>query len=78
MKLKYRIQEWLADRFASVQYPNITAANSRTRGHSGPHWNHKMPFMTRMLITTICFMVVVICLVILGAFGVAIYSVLMT
>lgn len=50
MKLKHRIQDWLADRVSWVQYPDIRPVNpaARAASRTGFKFKHAMPLGKRL------------------------------
>jgi hypothetical protein len=46
--LKYRLHEWAADRFDSVQYPSIRATTDAGKLRAPIRFAHAMPFWSRV------------------------------
>ena len=78
MKLTHRIQEWLADRFSSIQYPNIRPANELTRAasRSGFRFTYPMSIGKRIDTFLFSFLLLLIGLVALFFVGLFIYLLL--
>lgn len=78
MKLADRIQEKLADRFSSVQYPNIRPADKSTReaSRTGFRFNTAMPLGKRIDLFLLSFLLLLIGLVAACVVGFLIYAVL--
>jgi hypothetical protein len=58
VSLKYRVQEWLADRFTWVQYPNLSRAGSPVR--RGLRWKFPMSAGARLDMVLISLFVAVV------------------
>lgn len=78
MNLADNIQEWLANRFSSVQYPNIRPADHTTRNASrtGLRFRTAMPFGKRIDLFLLSLGLLVIGLIAAGVVGVLIYALL--
>jgi hypothetical protein len=46
--LKYRLHEWAADRFQSVQYPSVKSMNDAGNLQAPIRFAHAMPFWRRV------------------------------
>ncbi|NMM21846.1 MAG: hypothetical protein HHJ15_18155 [Rhodoferax sp.] len=71
MKLKYRIQEWFADRVSWVQYPDI-----RNLQHQTLRFKHSMPWENRVGLALFGFVALAFSLAILGVLALGIYLVI--
>lgn len=65
----YRAQEWAADNFKGVQYPEKTAKK--------PFFKHEMPWSTRVLLVLFAMIVLPLCAIALffiGLFFVSVFT----
>lgn len=72
MKLRHRIQEWLAERIKWVQYPNVRAEHEPMI-----RWNRQMPWEHRVLLAlygVIALAVSSVMLFFLGIFFLALFT----
>lgn len=78
MKLRYKIQEWLADRVSWVQYPNLRPADGFTRAasRSGYGFKEPMPPFKRLALLLGGSLLVLVGLAVLGALFFALYLIL--
>ena len=72
MKLRYRIQDWLADRVDWVQYPDIRRGAMDQR--SKLMFANRMSFGQRIDLLLISLFILFVGTLALGAIGIVIYS----
>ena len=72
--INHRVREWAADRFSSVQYPNIYPADHVTAEASASmRWKYAMPWYERMGLAVLSSAVIVISLIVLAALLFVVY-----
>lgn len=73
MKLKHRIQEWAADHFKSVQYPDIKPIGAKKPPRQ-PWTNPNLSFIEKFNILVSSLALMVVALLLLFAFCVIAYA----
>ena len=68
MLFRHRIQEWAADRFAWVQYPDIRNLQQRA-----PFFKNSMPWEKRVGLALFGFVALAFSVAILGALALGVY-----
>ena len=71
MQLNHRIQEWAADRFTWVQYPNIRNKRAPVFG-----FKHAMAWEKRLALVVFGVLALAVCAVVLFFVGVLLYAVI--
>jgi hypothetical protein len=72
--LKYRLHEWAADRFDSVQYPSVRATTNAGKLQAPIRFAHAMPLWSRIDIILISLGGLAISVIVLSLLGLIAWS----